>query len=209
MVRYKPAGATPAQKGQYCQKRQPLKISVFNSSKGGQRKNDGCRSYGSQYGDFHLSSLVLLFPTMTPLAFSQPIPHGADRLHTAPPRLCLRPPYPPGLAIRTLNIRYGRGFGLAQAIWAVERGGLDVMLLTKTKIYTPSYFRNWLGCDMTFPAVRPTSNRGYQGGVGLVTRDRTIGWGVESTRYRRPNVVISEIFNELPQTLLVGAYLPA
>ena len=27
-----------------------------------------------------------------------------------------------------------RGFGLAQAIWAVERGGFDVILLTKTNI---------------------------------------------------------------------------
>ena len=141
--------------------------------------------------------------------FLRLIPYGANRLHmtTLPPRrwnMC-----PPRLAIRKLNTWYNWGFGLAQAIWAVERGGLGVMLLTKTKIYTTSYFRNWLGCNMTCSAVRPTSDRGYQGGVGLVTRDRTIGWGVESTRYRRPNVVISEIFNELPQTLLVGAYLPA
>ena len=38
-----------------------------------------------------------------------------------------RPPHPPGLAIGTLNIRDGWGFGLAQAIWEVERGGFDVL----------------------------------------------------------------------------------
>ena len=58
------------------------------------------------------------------------IPHGANCLHTDPLPTHRRPPRPPGLAIGTLNIQDGRGFGLAQAIQAVERRGFDVMLIT-------------------------------------------------------------------------------
>ena len=64
-----------------------------------------------------------------PLTISSPILHVTNRLHTAPPFPRLRHPRPPGLAIGTLNIQDGRGFGLSQAIWAVERGGVDMMLL--------------------------------------------------------------------------------
>ena len=41
---------------------------------------------------------------------------------------------PTRLDIRTLNIWYGQGFGLAQAIRAVERRVFDVILLTEMKI---------------------------------------------------------------------------
>ena len=69
-----------------------------------------------------------------PLTFSRPIPYGADRLHTAMSTPLRCPQRTPGLAIGTLNIQDGWGFGLAQAIRAVERGGFDMMLLTETKI---------------------------------------------------------------------------
>ena len=71
-----------------------------------------------------------------PLTFYQPILHGADCLHTAPLTPRRRPPLPPGLDIRTLNIWDGQGFGLAQAIRAVEYGEFDLMLLTETNIKT-------------------------------------------------------------------------
>ena len=67
-----------------------------------------------------------------PITFYQTIHHGTNRQHTAPPPPRHRPSYPPGLAIRTLNIRDGRGFGLAQAIRALELSGFDLMLLTDT-----------------------------------------------------------------------------
>ena len=35
----------------------------------------------------------------------------------------------------------------------------------------------------------PSSNRGAQGGVGLVTKERPNGWGIESTRFHGPNMV--------------------
>ena len=87
-------------------------------------------------GFFRLSFLVLWFSTRMTLTFSQQILHGAKRLHMAPLPPRRRPPCPPGLAIGTLNVWDGRGFKMVQAIRAVERGGFNVMKLTKTKIST-------------------------------------------------------------------------
>ena len=93
------------------------------------------------------------------------------------------------LAIRTLNIEDGGGFGQAQAIRAVERRGFDVMILTETKISTTVYCRNRLGYEVTCSTAQPTSAGGAQGGVGLVMIERPVGWGIDSTRYHGPNVV--------------------
>ena len=90
-----------------------------------------------------------MFLTRMPLNFYRLIPHGANRLHMAPLPLCCRPPRPPRLAIRTLNIRDGRGFGLAQAIREMEHRGFERMLLTETKIFTTAYCRDRLGYKVT------------------------------------------------------------
>ena len=96
---------------------------------------------------FHPSFSFLLFPTSVPVTFSRQIPHGADRLDMAPPRRW--PRCPPGLAIRTLNIRYGGGFGMEQAIQELELRGFDVMMLTETKIQLKVYLHNCLGYNVT------------------------------------------------------------
>ena len=59
------------------------------------------------------SFFFLLLPTRMPLTFFLLIPHGANRLHTAPLSLRPCPQRPPGLAIGTLNIQDVRSFGLA------------------------------------------------------------------------------------------------
>ena len=82
------------------------------------------------------------------------------------------------------------------------------MLLTETKIQTEAYYHNQLGYDVTCSAARPSSARGDQGVVGMVTRKRPNSWDIESMRFHRPNVVSSEIMNRHPRTLLVGKYLP-
>ena len=103
-------------------------------------KNIVHRSYSSQYGAFLPYFLICpFFLTRISLTFSQPIPPGAECLHMAPPPPRHWPQRPPGITIRTINIRYCRRFGLAQAIREVERGGFDVMLLTKTKIQSEAY----------------------------------------------------------------------
>ena len=108
----------------------------------------------------------------------------------------------------TLNIRDGWGFRLAQAIRAVERGGFDVMLLTKTKIQLEAYSHNRLGFIVTCLAAWPSSAGGAQGGVGLVTRERPVGWGIDPTCYHRPDMVSCDIITRLTLTPLFGAYLP-
>ena len=53
---------------------------------------------------------------------------------------------------------------MAQAIWAVGRGGFDMM--------TTAYCRNWLGYEVTCSTAWPTSSGGAQGGVVLRTKER-------------------------------------
>ena len=150
----------------------------------------------------------LLFLTRMPLNFSWPIPHSADCLHTASPPPSRLPWRLPGLAIRTLNIRDGRGFGMVQAIRAVECGGFDVMLLTDTKILLEAYLNNCLGYNVTCLVARLSSTRGEQVCVGLETMEMPVGWGVESTCYHSSNGVSCVIVTRLTFTPLVGAYLP-
>ena len=118
--------------------------------KGRIQKTIGRRSYVSQYGDFS----PFLFRTLvsdedaphlllTNNQWLQPPAHGAAAAVTPPP------PLPLGLVIGALNIQDGQGFGLVQAIWAVERGKFDVVVLTKTKISMTAYCRNRLGYEVT------------------------------------------------------------
>ena len=159
-------------------------------------------------GILHPSFFVLLFPTRIPLTFSWPIPHGANCLNTAPLPLRRRPWRPPGLSIKTLNIQDGRGFELAQSIQTVERGGFDEMLITKTKIQLEAYSHDRLSYNMICLAARPSSYGGAQGDIGLMKRERPVGWGIESTRYHGPNVASCKVFIGLTRTPLFGAYLP-
>ena len=68
------------------------------------------------------------------LNFPQPIFYGSERLHTAPSPPHQHPTHQPGLAIGALNIQDDRVFGVWQAIWVVERWGVDVMVLKETNI---------------------------------------------------------------------------
>ena len=108
------------------------------------------------------------------------------------PPLLFRPQRPPRPAIRTLNIRYGSGYGLAQAIQAEEHGGLDLIFLKK-KTRTDSCYNNRRGYDVRGTVLRPSCAGGARNGVGLGLRYRPNGWESESTRSNFPNVVICEI----------------
>ena len=54
----------------------------------------------------------------------------------------------------------------------------------------------------------PTRTGGYQGGVVILTMEKPIEWGIESTRYQRPNMVICKIITGLIRTPLVSVYFP-
>ena len=71
---------------------------------------------------FYFFSLIRMLIT-----FSRPTSQGAGCLHVAFLPMRRRNPLPLGLSIRKLNILDSRGFGLAQAIWKVELGGLDII----------------------------------------------------------------------------------
>ena len=118
------------------------------------------------------------------ICFARPLCHVVDRLHTAPP-----PPPPRGLSLGTYNIRYARGSGLAEAIWLVQLGSFNVMLLTKTNITSKEYFHNRIFYDMLCLPEFTTDTEGAQGGVGLVVRERPQGWSVDLIRFHGTKVV--------------------
>ena len=77
--------------------------------------------------------------------FIQPISHGGDCLNTVPPQPCHCPTRPQVLYPGVFNIRNIWGFGFAQAIWAAQIGGFDLMVLTENNITDQAYFCNRLG----------------------------------------------------------------
>ena len=74
-----------------------------------------------------------------------------------------RPPCPPRIAIGKLIIRYGRGLRMAQAIWEVEHGGLDIMETRQTE----ACYNNRRGYGMRGAAARPSCVGVSQDGVGV------------------------------------------
>ena len=127
----------------------PLRLAFPRSQKGGYGKILAVDTTSANTGLFLRPFSFFLFTIRMPVNFYRPISHGANRLHMAPPTPLHRTQCPPGIFIGTLNIRYSRGFGLAQDIWTVERGFFDVMVLTKTKIQSEAYSHNHLGYDVT------------------------------------------------------------
>ena len=89
----------------------------------------------------------------------------------------------------------------------MEHRGFNVMLLTETKIQLEVYLQNRIRYDATCLAAQTYSAGGAQGGVGLVTREMTAVWGIESILHHSPNVVSYDIVTVLNRTPLVGLYL--
>ena len=97
---------------------------------------------------------------------------------------------------------------MAQAIHTVERGGFDLMLMTEKNFQTEVYSHNRLGYDVNFLAACPSSARGEQGGVCLVTSERPNRWWIGSTRFHGLNVVSCKTVTRHTWTPVIGAYLP-
>ena len=89
------------------------------------------------------------------ITFSQTTYQGSGFLHTAPPPARRWTPLPPGISIRTRNIRYGRCCGLAKDIQEVEHSGLDLMSLMET-IQMKACYNNRRGYDVMCTAARPS-----------------------------------------------------
>ena len=63
------------------------------------------------------------------------------------------------------------------------------MLLTNTKITSEAYFHNRMVYKVVCLTAVATDTGDAHGSVGLVFRESPQGWSMESTRFRRPNVV--------------------
>ena len=72
------------------------------------------------------------------------------------------------------------------------------------KIPDVVYFKTQLWYDVVFSRVATTVAGGSQGGVGLVLWERPEGWGIYSTCFHGPNVVICNILSGSQQTPLIG-----
>ena len=72
----------------------------------------------------------------------------------------------------TFNIHDGWGFGLTQAIRAVHIRGLDLIILTETKITDWEYCHSRLGYNTAYLSAITADAGREQGGVGLVVQDR-------------------------------------
>ena len=61
---------------------------------------------------------------------------------------------------------------------------------------------------MTYSTAHPSSARESQGSIELVTRERPVGWWIDSTHYHGRNVVRCGIIAGLTCTPRVVTYLP-
>ena len=95
--------------------------------------------------------------------FKQPLHHGNDQLRMAPLLLWCRPNIPPELNLWIYNIWNGRGFGLTQAIRAVQLWKCVIMLLTETNIPDEVYWKNRNRYDLVCLRAIATTTGGAQG----------------------------------------------
>ena len=106
-----------------------------------------------------------------PIFLTRLISYGGDRLHTSPPSPCRRTLHPWGLSIGTLNIRNGQGYGLMQAIRAVQIDGFDLMILLDNKITNQAYCHSSLGYNVFYSLMSMAAAGGAQGVGCLVVQD--------------------------------------
>ena len=116
------------------------------------------------------TDLFLLFTSVLAsirmlITYSRPTSQGAGCLHMAPPTPHHWPRRPPRTAIRILNSHGGRGYGMVQAIWVVERGGLYLKETSRMEAGS----NNRQGYVMRDAATCPSHAGGAQEGVGLVS----------------------------------------
>ena len=86
----------------------------------------------------------------------------------------------------------------------VQIGGFDLVVLTDTKVTDKVYCHKSMGCDVVFSPYTTIESDIFQGGVGLVFRDRSKGWSIKSTLFHGPNVVSCEVVAGGKWTPLVG-----
>ena len=112
--------------------------------------------------------ISILRSNMMPICITRLIIHSGYRLHTEPPPLRQWTPHPLRISLGTLNINDGRGSGIAQAIWAVQIDGFDLIILTETNITYHSYCCNGLWYDVVCSTIIMAASGGAQGYVAFI-----------------------------------------
>jgi exonuclease III len=158
------------------------------------------------YQDGLANMPAVVGPPAPRLQFTHPIRHGEDLLHRTGGQQP-KPSRPPGLNICTYNIQDGHGngesTGLTTAVFALEKAGVDIAILTETKLVDNTYSKDCHGYDIE---CTPAVSR-HQGGIALVSR-RTDSWCLEATRHHGHNVLSTVVVCGDHRIPLIGAYLP-
>jgi len=107
------------------------------------------------------------------------------------------------IKIATWDIWDGRNARLETALRALNKMGMDLALLTETKLTDGIYTRYSSGYNV----IAPNAVSGRQGGVALVYKDSPY-WQVESVEVHDPNIISFEIVSGRRRYALVGLYIP-
>ena len=123
----------------------------------------------------------------------------------AEPELELRPgPNSTRFArIATWNIRNGRAENLVKSLRAMDQMGIDLGLLTETKVTDGIHTRSFRG----YRVVCTDAASAHQGGVALFYRN-TRYWTVESVAKFGPNVMSWVLRTGRHKLGFVGCYIP-
>ena len=136
---------------------------------------------------------------------TQPRRHFRDRPHMIP--LSRQSPRPLGLSLRNYHLRESTGSKISQAIWATRNGGFNLMILTETNITNHIYYRNRMGYNVVWLETIISADSDIQGGVRMIIKDQTQGWGIGWTHFHRTNVRSCKIITR-KNTPFIGAYPP-
>ena len=108
-----------------------------------------------------------------------------------------------GLCIGTLNIVDGHGNRLELACGTLSKLGVDIAILTETKITDGKHTCLSFGYDIFATKAKSI----HQGGVALLARN-SMYWHLEGIVKYGPNVIKSTLVHDKLRTTIVGAYIP-
>ena len=107
-----------------------------------------------------------------------------------------------GIHIGTLNILDGRGNRLEMACRTLQRHGVDIALLTETKLNG-----RHTGMSYGYEIMSTKCSNQHQGGVALIAQSNQ-HWHLEGFERFGSNVVKSTLVHDDRRTTIIGAYLP-
>jgi exonuclease III len=110
----------------------------------------------------------------------------------------------PNMNICSYNIMHGGNSRLNQALRCMRLMGMDLGVLTETKLVDGTYTREAEGYEVV--ATEAKSN--HQGGVALFYRKTSENWVIEGTRPFGPNVIRATLVSGKKRWIIIGAYIP-